>query len=94
MTPIELLDIAERLIRTEGWSRTKMNEGLLGRLYQAAGFRFGHATEKDQPVLHAAANAVRKFLGVQHLSIWDYNNERTVDDVLAAIDGARKLLTP
>jgi len=92
MTPIELLNKTESLIRNEGWGQGHHPGCLLTRMYQAAGLRFGHAVEKDHPVLREAAQAVRQYVKAQHLTLWNDAKERKYSEVLDAIEGARLLL--
>lgn len=92
MTPIELLEETARRLRAQGWGRKNDPGCLLSRMYQVAGLRFGHAVEREHATLRVAAMAVRRHLGVQHLTMWNDEPGRTLDQVFAAIDGAKALL--
>lgn len=93
MTAIELLDKTENLLRTKGWGQLHAPGCLLNRMYEADGLRFGHAVEREHAALREAANAVRRVLGVQHLTLWNDERDRTVDQVYDAIDKARRYLS-
>lgn len=87
----KIIEKAEQLIRDEGWGRP-LGMGMLERLYQASGHRFGHIVERDAPDLHAVLELLREHLGTRQLSLWEHASERTVDEVLAALAGVKEKL--
>lgn len=87
-----ILDNAEQSILERGWSRANHQQSVLTHLYAAAGARFGHVREIDVPGLHDALSMLRDHLKVQHISLWENDPERTLDDVLAAIRAVKEKL--
>ena len=84
----DILEKAEQLVRDEGWF-PRLGTGMLERLFQAAGHRFGHVVAKDVPELHAVLEHLREHLETRQLAQWEHAPGRTIDDVLTALAGAK-----